>query len=51
MRFRYSLNITRELNGIVPVGAAKRLISRYLSKVLHNTQKRGIIHHLAEEAG
>jgi hypothetical protein len=24
---------------------------KYLSKVLHNTQKSGIIHHLAEEAG
>ncbi len=23
---------------------------KYLSKVLHNTQKRGIVHHFAEEA-
>jgi hypothetical protein len=23
---------------------------KYLSKVLHNTQKRGIVHHLADEA-
>ncbi len=34
----------------LPFEFAAREHPKYLSKVVHNTQKRGIVHHLAEEA-